>query len=448
MSLVKEWDVIIDKLHSRLSNWKCILLSVGGRLTLLKSVLGSTPIYTLSLYKAPKVVLNTMESIRRKFFYGIQDGDKKIMWVKWSKILAAKKYGGLGVSSYFALNRALLFRWVWRFVTHDDSLWYRVISAMHGPSFLDCSSRYSSVWGNIVREIHKLKNKGVDLLSYCRIRVGNGLNTSFWKDPWIDDSLLCHRYPKVFALESNRDICVADKLSDSIDGSLRRSARGGCEEQQLIQLQNLVGSSVLYSVDDRWVWSLSGDGMFRVKDARNLLDETFLPKDHNDTRWCKFIPIKVNVFVWKLSIDRLPTRVNLLKRDVYIPDSSCPICKDYPEDSSHLFFTCSLAADVLRLICRWWGLNWTHISSFEEWLFWIKDIRLGSKIKLMPEGVFYIAWWSIWSFRNGLLFAAKIPRKDIIFDDIVSRAYSWCHARCSSSFSWVSWLQHPYIISL
>ena len=52
----------------------------------------------------------TMESIRRKFFYGIQDGEKKIMWVKWSKILAAKKYGGLGVSNYFALNRALLFR--------------------------------------------------------------------------------------------------------------------------------------------------------------------------------------------------------------------------------------------------------------------------------------------------------------------------------------------------
>ena len=107
-------------------------------------------------------------------------------------------------------------------------------SAMHGPSFLQCSSRYSSVWGNIVREIHKLKNKGVDLLSYCRIRVGNGLKTSFWKDPWIDDSLLCHRYPRVFALETNRDICVADKLSDSIDGSLRRSAKGGCEEQQLI----------------------------------------------------------------------------------------------------------------------------------------------------------------------------------------------------------------------
>ncbi|GKF25912.1 hypothetical protein Tco_0081806, partial [Tanacetum coccineum] len=52
-----------------------------------------------------------MESLRRNFFNGIQEGDRKIAWVKWSKVLASKKFGGLGVSSFFALNRALLFKW-------------------------------------------------------------------------------------------------------------------------------------------------------------------------------------------------------------------------------------------------------------------------------------------------------------------------------------------------
>ncbi|GJW36548.1 RNA-directed DNA polymerase, eukaryota [Tanacetum coccineum] len=312
MSLVKSWDEIIGKLNSRLSKWKSSTLSIGGRLTLLKSVLGSSPIYTMSLYKVPKSVLNEMESIRRRFFYGSHGAVNKITWVKWSKVLAAKKYGGLGVSSYFALNRALLFRWVWRFTVRDNTLWYRVISSIHGDRSSHCSYRFPSVWGKIIREVHVLKNQGIDLLSYCRIRVGNGSQTRFWKDPWIDDNLLCHLFPRVYALESNCDISVADKMIDPVNGSLRRPARGGIEAHQLSQLQLLVGPVILSNANDRWVWSLSGDGVFQVKDIRRLLDESFFPKDNTATRWVKFIPIKINVFAWKVSIDRLPTRMNLL----------------------------------------------------------------------------------------------------------------------------------------
>nr|GEX28844.1 RNA-directed DNA polymerase, eukaryota [Tanacetum cinerariifolium] len=326
MSLIKEWNVIIDKLHSRLSKWKCKVLSVGGRLTLLKSVLGSAPIYTMSLYKAPKPCLP--------------------LWRLLDEFPV-----------FFALNSALLFRWVWRFVSQDESLWYRVISSIYGSCFPQSSPQTSSVWSSIVREIHKLKLQGVDLLSYIRVHVGNSLKTKFWKDPWIDDSLLCHRFPRVYTLEANRDVSVAEKLTASNDGSFRRLARGGVKEQQFVQLQNLVDHCVLSSVSDRWVWSLSGDGLFRVKDARNLLDENFLPKSNNATRWVKFIPIKVNVFAWKVSMDRLPTRMNLLKRDVFVPDSFCPICKEAAEDSSHLFFTYELAVEVSRLVCRWWEMT-------------------------------------------------------------------------------------------
>ncbi|GJT67966.1 RNA-directed DNA polymerase, eukaryota [Tanacetum coccineum] len=54
-----------------------------------------------------KAVLKSMESIRRNFFNGIRDGEKKIAWVSWSKVLASKSNGGLGVSSFYALNRGL-----------------------------------------------------------------------------------------------------------------------------------------------------------------------------------------------------------------------------------------------------------------------------------------------------------------------------------------------------
>nr|GEY43374.1 hypothetical protein [Tanacetum cinerariifolium] len=107
---------------------------LGGRLTLLKSVLGAIPIFWMSLFKALKTVLALLEALRRDFFNGVQDNEKKISWVNWPKVLSAKKSGGLDVSSFFALNRALLFKWVWRFISNDKSLWYHVMLAIHGPN--------------------------------------------------------------------------------------------------------------------------------------------------------------------------------------------------------------------------------------------------------------------------------------------------------------------------
>ncbi|GJZ08990.1 RNA-directed DNA polymerase, eukaryota [Tanacetum coccineum] len=49
----KAWDEIIGKVSNRLSKWKIKTLSVGGRLTLIKYVLTSLPLYHMSLYKAP-----------------------------------------------------------------------------------------------------------------------------------------------------------------------------------------------------------------------------------------------------------------------------------------------------------------------------------------------------------------------------------------------------------
>nr|GFB81360.1 RNA-directed DNA polymerase, eukaryota [Tanacetum cinerariifolium] len=90
MSIINAWDDSIQKLKSQLSKWKIKTLSIGGRLTLLKSVLGASPIYAMSIFKVPKSVLFAMESIRRNFFYGSQGAEKKLTWIKWTKVLAAK----------------------------------------------------------------------------------------------------------------------------------------------------------------------------------------------------------------------------------------------------------------------------------------------------------------------------------------------------------------------
>ncbi|GJR69007.1 hypothetical protein Tco_0015072 [Tanacetum coccineum] len=53
MSRKQAWKEVVDKVLSRLSRWKMKLLSIGGRLTLLKSVLGSMPIFHMSILIVP-----------------------------------------------------------------------------------------------------------------------------------------------------------------------------------------------------------------------------------------------------------------------------------------------------------------------------------------------------------------------------------------------------------
>nr|GEV36574.1 RNA-directed DNA polymerase, eukaryota [Tanacetum cinerariifolium] len=131
MSRIQSWNDIIESMVSRLSRWKLKTLSIGEILTLLKSVLGAIPVYHMSIFKVPIKVLQNMESIRSRFFNGADINSKNPSCVRWKNVMASKDTSGLGVSSLFTLNRALIFKWVWRFISQKSSLWASVIKALH-----------------------------------------------------------------------------------------------------------------------------------------------------------------------------------------------------------------------------------------------------------------------------------------------------------------------------
>ncbi|GJV99434.1 RNA-directed DNA polymerase, eukaryota [Tanacetum coccineum] len=284
MSRGNSWAEVISKLSSRLFRWKLKTLSSEGRLTLIKSVLTAIPLYHMSIFKAPICVLNKMEAIRRNFFNGVEGLDRIITWIAWKHVLASKEKGGLGVSSYFALNQALLLKWVWRFISQDTSLWSKFIIAVHGyKGSLDkvATITRTSPWLDILREVSSLKSKGIDLLNYAGRK---------------------------------KDINVAEKLGhSSLVFSFRRHPRGEAEEEQLHSLLSCIDYVGLPQIPDRWVWSLSS--------------------------WINVVPIKVNILAWRVPLDKLPTRLNLSRLGMEISSILCPLCNVAVESSSHLFFS-------------------------------------------------------------------------------------------------------------
>ncbi|GJZ29267.1 hypothetical protein Tco_0573914 [Tanacetum coccineum] len=89
-----------------------------------------------------------------------------------------------------------------------------------------------------------------------------------------------------------------------------------------------------------------------------------------------------------------------------------------------------------------------EVDSYEDWITWFVNLRLSSKHKHMLEGVFYVTWWHLWTFRNKLIFDSKPPSQALFFDDLVSMSFHWCQYRCKASFSWNDWLKNPHLVTL
>ncbi|GJU93123.1 RNA-directed DNA polymerase, eukaryota [Tanacetum coccineum] len=352
MSRIQSWSEIVNNILTRLSKWKLKTLSIGGK-------------------------ANSFEICPRcHFFNGIEHNGKKTIWVKWNKVLASKEKGGLGVSSFYALNRALLFKWVWRFCTQQSALWTKIIKGVHGEDGKigkHVRSHHPSLSLDIFKEVHHIQRQGTDLMGFIHRKMGNGIDI--------------------------------------------RAPRAGAEELQYIQLVKIMEGITLFDSKDRWRWSLEGCGEFTVASVRNLLDANSLPVVSSKTRWIKAVPIKVNIHAWKVKLDILPTRLNISKRGMDIESILCPLCEKNVESSSHIFFTCPISREIFRKVLLWWEIDVVMVSSYDEWLEWLLSIRLHSKHKELFEGVCYVLWWYIWNFRNKSIFGSACPSKALIFEE-------------------------------
>ena len=140
------------------------------------------------------------------------------------------------------------------------------------------------------------------------------------------------------------------------------------------------------------------------------------------------------MFAWRLIRDRLPTKMNLRRRQVMVNDSMCPLCGLNEEKASHLFFSCS---NTLPL---WWeSLSWVNLATTlpqnarDNYMQHETEIPSGKKLTRWK--CWWIALtWAIWNHKNKIVFQNQTFDGRKMMDDAVLLLWTWIK---SMKFSYI-----------
>lgn len=119
------FEPLIEKFRSALEGWKARLLSFGGRITLIKLVLATFPIYILASAVMPKLTIHQMEKLMAHFSLGVQ-GDTRTHWVSWKSVCTPISEGGFGIRRVIDIMAGLHAKLLWLAML-NNSLWARFI---------------------------------------------------------------------------------------------------------------------------------------------------------------------------------------------------------------------------------------------------------------------------------------------------------------------------------
>ncbi|GJT57373.1 hypothetical protein Tco_0992427 [Tanacetum coccineum] len=201
------------------------------------------------------------------------------------------------------------------------SLWAKVIRALHDSEggFDHNGCKFKGIWSRIVDSSNYLHSSSILPSDFIRFQVGCGSLTRFCKDIWLGNSPLYTRFNRLFRLDQEKNYRIVDRIVDR-----QWSWNWSCNTlgvRNIAYLNNLlleISELDINEATDKCVWSLAHDGAFFVAALRRRIDDHILPSLDIKTTGDKTIPRKVNIFMWRLKLDRLPHRLNLSSRAKFV----------------------------------------------------------------------------------------------------------------------------------
>jgi len=422
------WNNVLEKCEKKLANWKSQYLSLGGRATLINSVLDALPTYMMSVYPMPASVRDRLDAIRRNFLWqGNCDPNKhKFHLVKWNEVLVSKKEGGLGTRNLKIQNHSLLMKWLWRFASQEQSLWKDTIKARYGMETRWISNIATQPYGTGVwRTIRNLWPK---LINKCTIKIGDGGKTLFWEEVWAGQASLKDSFPDLFSL-SLQKVATVKEMRDAQGWNLKfRRPLNDWEVNRMVELLNILERyKELSNSEDKLIWAPDTQGKFSVGIAYRNSQRTHTQSSYWPWKmiWKVKVPFKVACFTWLLAKQVVLTQDNRMKKGLDLC-SRCFFCECETETINHLFLHCKETMKLWQIFINKRGISWSMPGNIKEALAcWNRDGNQSGhreRWKIVPACI----WWTIWLERNQRCFENKSCSMEKMKLKCLALFYFWC----------------------
>ncbi|GAU51257.1 hypothetical protein TSUD_98780 [Trifolium subterraneum] len=326
-------------------------------------------------------------------------------------------------------NLALLGKWCWRLLVDKEGLWFRVLGArygMEGGRIRDGGRRGSSWWKDITRIREGGELEGGWFGDNVSKRVGDGSDTLFWTDPWVEGIPLCERFGRLFNLAETKSQTVAEMF-------LRGWGVEG-EDQS----------------SDRWQWWPDPDEGYTVRGAYQILTTqvSATMDDAEKLIWHSQVPLKVSFFVWRLLRDRLPTKANLVTRGILSPTAHlCVSGCGTVETAHHLFISCSVFGSLWELVRSWIGITSVDPTSVRDHFVQFTYSAGGSRAqRSFLQLIWMVCVWVVWTERNHRLFRGSTSSSHQLLDKIKLFSFRWLKSTSATlAFNYHSWWSNPML---
>jgi hypothetical protein len=406
----KDWALVEERFQKKLASWKGKVLSSGGRLVLINSVLSSLPMFMMSFFRIPKGVLSRLNYYRSRFYWQCDEHKKKYRLAKWSILCKPKSLGGLGIIDLDTQNKCLLSKWMFK-LFNEEGKWQELLrnKYLRNRTLTQAERRKgdSQFWSGLMEIKDEFLAKG-------RLVVGDGNRFRFWEDWWIGNEPLMNKFPSLYDIVRKKNVTVAKVMSTVPLGASFRRGLSGENRARWFELVSAVLGVQLHMRVDSFVWSLGKT--FTVKSMYNsLMGASGIPVDCRT--WKLRVPLKIKIFLWYLKQGVILTKDNLAKRQ-WKGCTKCCFCEN-EESIQHLFFECPMARLMWFAISMSFGFrqptNVSHI--FGPWI-------SGFPPEFRNQVLIGVAamCWALWLCRNDVVFQRSKPNSCL---QVIFRGAYW-----------------------